>query len=910
MKPIKLTFENFGPYIEKQTIDFQKLSEKGVFLIQGATGSGKTMIFDALTCALFGKPLTDRQQKMMVSNLTDKNSAEIALVFEEKGQEYIVERTLKKDKSSSRLYEPNKDVIKKGVNERISELIGLSENEFKQVVLLPQGKFTQFLEAESERKRDLFKMIFNTNQYGKYQDRLKERLNDVKLRLDQLEKEMQSKKEEIDEFSANKEAMQAELKAQQQKKDQLEKEIAQKNKKINEQIQWHQQQEELNHAKRDWRELLKQEEVIQQKEAICQQLNQVKSVHGIYDNLSKIQDDYQIKQNDLYERQQMLKQLKVQEAQTKAVGIATYQVLQKERATLQTDIKTLRKTKEQFEKELEMKQQVSQTVDRRLTEEEIDYNYKQQAYNTNEREVDDTKKLQQKIEVQINVYQDIEQQLKKVEQQYEILKQKYFASTVARLAKELEINQPCPVCGSCEHPHKASFESDEIVTDEQLKMAEVQVKQIKTRVEKAKQQKQDLEKDLPKWYQNSTSLEEKEQVLQNEAQRLNCQQKKIQQLKEQQTQLNNEIEMLSKHLEENEKAQQTNEAMLQSLKHQLEAFESEFSKEELEQLFLTEMESQTNYKAWYDDYKKLQDDRLGMEGSINQLKSDIESLKGELEQATAKYQQTLQESNVSEAVYLSLRDKRHNFETYMEEITQYKVNQQHLKQQINEREEILQDKTIEALQPLTDQLTVLQEQRDSVIKTTTALQKDIERYGELNQSYQIKKKDYDKQHVIYQELKKLSDIGKFEDYIQLYYYRNMIYKANHYLVTLTDNRYTLEEGEKVFSLQVRDAYSSESRSIKTLSGGEIFKVSLALALALSDIVQEENAQSNVELLLIDEGFGTLDKESLKQAINVLQHLENQGRMIGCISHVEELTRRIPNQIRVVNDEDRGSRLYI
>lgn len=151
-----------------------------------------------------------------------------------------------------------------------------------------------------------------------------------------------------------------------------------------------------------------------------------------------------------------------------------------------------------------------------------------------------------------------------------------------------------------------------------------------------------------------------------------------------------------------------------------------------------------------------------------------------------------------------------------------------------------------------------------------------------------------------------------ENFVLIYYLDQIIAQANLRLATMSDNRYQLIRREAVshglsgLEIDVFDLHSNKSRHISSLSGGETFQSSLALALGLSEIVQQQSGGISLESIFIDEGFGTLDQETLETALDTLLNLKSTGRMVGIISHVSELKNRIPLVLEVKSDQYQSS----
>ena len=1027
MRPLTIELHYFGPY-EHQVIDFTQFTEHSLFLVAGNTGAGKTTIFDAMCYALFGQTTNDR----------DRSAAALRSDFAPADQETMVKFTFEHQDLKYQIMRRPKQVLKgrrgnlvehnqavdliyplesdhpheitkiKEADTFITDLLNLTRDQFKQIVLLPQGKFRQFLDSDSNTKEALLRDLFNTSRYEQWATQLKNDLREQKKSLTAQETKLQSLKETVTEIDAQlttKEwlaeaknylsRLKANLKhlgddeQQQQKKvDQLD-------------AQLHTEQE-LKKNIEALAELVKAGEILQaQAEKIQEIKQQVKILEWYQEHqteyqrwkdgekrLQKLTADSNILHEDLrnLQKQQQVIETELQQTSQRQEEIDQLQAevtdltnklplfddRDKLRSTvdeLQTHLKQQKKQQAASQKKLQDAQQQLTVVTNNLKEHE---NLGEVQVQLAKQEVlqeklttagKDLKQLETKLlsekENCVKLKQeqgDAEKLVQKSQSRLDDLNDRFARHQIAILAQKLKPATPCPICGSLDHPHPANLADDgELVTEAQVKAATVKAQQNRSTFDQLREQVRqsvakiaDLTTQLETQQANLAELlgddelpQDWEGQIENQAQKL-AQMKtdlaKIEQQVKEWRQEEEELEQESKFSQEEldkidesvNRCKQDLIAKQTILKEKTAALPAKFpTKEAADKQIQTD---QIKINSFNNQLESLQQQRQENAEKLSWTNSRIAQTKEELATQTtqqdnlhqylvnllAQYDVQLkwnfwQEASEQVATLSSLREQVTTFENQVQD---NQSQQERLTKAINnhpmpdiastqtklnaEREQLRQYQ--QEIGQLTAQYKQLEETDQKVIKV-------VEKTGKLDQEIN--------------ELQTLTDVvtGNTENHVSLEryvlqaYFQDVLVAANVQLDRLTNGRYQFElateshgAGAKWSGLEVNvyDDNAGRTRSARTLSGGESFMASLALALALCQIVQEQSGGIKIDALFIDEGFGSLDQQALEDALHSLQELEGH-RIIGIISHITELEEQIPDQLIV---RSRNGRSYV
>ncbi len=847
----KLTLQAFGPFKDKVVIDFEKNKiDKGLLLISGDTGAGKTTIFDAICYALYGQ--TSGEVRTANSLRSDWASLDIDtfvdLEFYYKNKLYEVKRSpeynrKKKNGIGETKHSPTAELNIDGriitkvtdVTKEIENLIGLDYKQFRQVAMLSQGEFTKFLLATSEEKTTIFRKIFGTEFYDKLQNKLKlnkslkeEELNKIKDKIDILKSNLESI---INIYGLNNEETIKTLKAK----------IKEDNDKLL-----------LIKGKRDKKN--------DEKTNLINELNNI-------NELNKKINDYQLAKNELdnlfLANKDILKEEKKYNYNITIANTITdiLNEIKKDRVALNEKKEKEKLTKinlDKYEKEYKDKEDKFINLDNyskdvgKLNDEITKLTDTLKCYNNYLNKMDELEKVEKEYKIYLSNYE-------RQNALYESMRQKYYLNISVSIAETLIDGEACPVCGSKSHPMKAKAIDCEY-TKEDLENAERELKRIDGLRKTNEARIDEIRKSIKEF---------------NIPDDLNV-------------------------LEEKNKTS----LLLQEVKETNEKKEEEFKtlSKEKEQLI-------SNIKSSKDDIKIFNDDIKTFEKNIQEANGLLESA---YKENNTNYQEYL-ENKMDKTSLMELKNK----------IEQYNKKKQELEVIIKRLELEVKGKDIIDLSSKEEQLNIVSEKYKELDDLYTKLNTSLVKLKESTKSIENYIEDFKNIESEYATIKILSDtangllVGKqritFENYVQSYFMNSVLVEANKRLIKMTDSRYELKKKETEIKLNVKsgldfsifDSYTGKERDVASLSGGEKFKASLALALGLSDTISNNCGGIKIDSLFIDEGFGSLDSESLNQALNILSDLSNNDKLVGVISHVSELMSRIDNKI-IINKTNTGS----
>ena len=881
MKPLRLKMQAFGPYVGMQTVDFEKLSQKGMFLIKGPTGSGKTTIFDAMTFALYGGSSGDDSKSKVGRNDLEEwrcNQAGrdtptvVSFTFSVRGKIYEFTRKLvPKRKNFSEEYSageidehgillpffenPKKDAL----NKKAEELIGLSKEQFRQVVLLPQGQFERFLTASSEEKEAILEKIFDAQRWDAYAQKFFENASQRKIQLDGEKSEIQrSLEEEKLENLAELETRLTELAARREenRKEREAFDAEERQKLLNKDIELAANFKPLHELEQKYRTLQKQEEEIREKR---EEIERARAAEGLR---QEIQEEEQSKKT--YDQREM-----------------AYQKVLAKRPDLEKKNKEAQKALSDHENASavsEKQKRSGEYASKRETYAKLEA--LQQTAEQTETKMNVQKKALQKAEetlqFAIQEAQTALSRYNKAEDTERDLRNRYYAGIYGELASELKENAPCPICGSLCHPNPAQKASNS-VSKAEVDKAEKATQSAKKSWEKmeeerkaAENEKKKADQDLSKTGQafseaNAVWNAAKSQLIEG-IPTLEALEKTIQQLEKDIQTFREKTEELKKDAEKQTELLNTLDANIQTAK----------------------VECKNAEKDWISARKKLFA-ALKEKGyvDVKNAKADLrtEAERSALQKIVSKYEGSLKTTEES------LKENLQKLSGLVEpDESQFKSRQA----EITETEKRFT--TIEA--NLAKEMERLTGKRKKLAKMQAHFDAN---YRQAEDDLNFAKK-----------LRGDSGIG-LQRYVLAILFNQVIAEANRMLAKVHGGRYHLyrsdEKGKgnkRGLELKVYDNRSPETdgRGVAMLSGGEKFLVSLALSIGMSTVAQKGGVQ--IEALFIDEGFGTLDDNSIHDAMDVLESVRRSSGMIGIISHVQLLESNIPTHLEVVKSDSGSS----
>lgn len=929
MKLMKLTISAWGPYPDLVTIDFTKFKDCGLFLITGATGAGKTTIFDAISFAFFGMVSTIiRDKTMLRSDFAGAQETFVEMEFLQKNVLYKIKRSPRYERRKKRgdgfTSSPERAIlwiakrepitILQEVNQKLEEIVGVSYIQFKQIAMIAQGEFINLLLADSKERVQILRNLFHTDQYYQLQKKLTEKTLELERQIGQLEEQMKeavacitAKKEELQQLCQWKEVNNYEqiIVGLEQEVEQSKLKIKQMHKQqvwIEEEMNFmiHQLEKKKNQESQMTSLKQKQSKLLAKKEQVKEKQNQLKQKEPDY--LKRKQELELL----LEENRQLSIYLPVIEEYEQL--LETEEEIQKQQKNLQQQIEKEEQQKEQLIQQIEeLKKQLEEgkTISLQIEKKRILLlqlqKQKEQFINLHKKEKQLAEEENQLIQLQQR-FQEIKKIREEVKLLYEQAQQAYQEAAIGLAANYLKEGSPCPVCGSTIHPNRAII-LEGAPDEEELKRRKQEYQNIEEKYNQileeaslAKGKAEQTRYECLECYKNMTDnmdtinrqkeIRQKEQKLLDEIRKEEQEQQRLEQKQEQQQQIQIFYERQVQALEQ----QQTSlEELLLKEKEENKNFHMfsgrlEKVKETLTHSILQEKETSVTVK----EQKRNNELQIKeKQNFLQEIEEQSQDLEGQLQQITIQLQQYK-----SEILQLTQKMKETNCNTIQDIEGQ-------VKQKILEREELQQQK----------EKSMIEQHGNE--KSLAILGEKIVLYRKLEQKYSI--------------LKDIEQVTKgnnnqkvpLEYYVLSVYFEDILKAANQRLFVMTEGRYQLQKVEQVndfrtkdfLELMVFDAYTGKKRFAKTLSGGESFSAALALALGLSDIVEQHVGGIELNMMFIDEGFGNLDRQALEQALKMLLSLTENNRMIGIISHVEELKEWIEKQI-IVKKSNMGSTLMM
>ncbi|EPD4908782.1 TPA: SMC family ATPase [Listeria innocua] len=1007
MRPIKLTMQAFGAYAKKEVIDFEKLGTEQIFVISGKTGAGKSTIFDAISFAIFGKANTfDRESFSMRSHFaTDKEITEVTLVFRLKDKIYQISRIPQQEIAKQRgngtttspqkaeLYELIGDEMKllassvRDVNTKMEELIQLNVDQFRQILMIPQGEFRELLVSDSKEKEVILQRLAHTVYYEKVENLLWEKQKEAEI----LVVEARKKVAELAELSlpgieitgkttTEISLLQTEaIKQEQAILAELESALSIIRKETSEAV------EKLTLAKEqllDWQNLdLYIEEVaklevekdfyqvianrieaakrasnLRSQDALCIRLKE--QLETAVNTEKQVAHEVELITNRFSNAKKQKEALAEQEAVLEANKRTLFQLEEMEPKIIELETVTIQKRRaeinwkeaaDRLEKVMKTEQEIAvelQSMETRLGEinqaelaileainkrttaealieknqELVNKRMKMDLWNKQKQTEEQT--LKQLLTEKLAIETTIKQEESNLQQEQ-----------AATLAAHLHEGDACPVCGSVSHPQLAEYgESASLTTLEEAK-AKLHEKQLAiNEVEKSISQ---LEWQLAEWADIAdVDLVAVEKLLAENrqlAKKLTDQINQLQTNVAQKENIQGALATLKNKQKELETEKNNTALQVESFHQEVQLSSGKLSY--LEQAIPVDLRDKTIFD------KKKNELSNSIKTHLEQVEQ-VDKIFREAEKETTRLESTLQSAeNTTMDAKEALQVQREVFKDAMKQndFPTYEAYKQALMsvEELKSKEEQLADferkrhLAISRQADLTEKLKNKQkpniEQLESFMtekqlelaqsEENTIKQRDfVLKRKELAENYQNSIQAVEKAEENYADIGLLADSARgknarrltFERYILAMFLDTIIHRANHRLSKMTSGRFELKRKiEKAkgnvqsgLELEVFDEYTGLTRHVKTLSGGESFKTSLALALSLAEVVQEMAGGISLETMFIDEGFGTLDPESLEVAVECLLETQENGRLVGIISHVPELKERISARLEV------------
>lgn len=943
MRPLKLVISAFGPYASRTEVDLNSLGKRGLYLITGDTGAGKTTIFDAICYALYAEPSgSNREVNMLRSKYAQPDTPTfVELEFEYAQKNYRIRRNpeyerpakrgnkLVKEDAGANLLLPNQVELTntKEVNRKILDIMGLDKNQFTQLSMIAQGEFLKLILADTKQRQKIFREIFYTGNYQLIQDKVKAKVSELSKEYERIKHDLQH---HVSAILPNQEAN-------------AEKVQSARDEKL---------------PPSEILELLEEmlSEDVQQSECLQKRISELESQIEIFSgeitrltNLKEIQGNLEKANSQLIQMQEQKKEIEEiwerqilqapqrEELKEKIIvlkeEIPKYDELEGLHSKL-ADLK--KKGMEDFQKQNSLCAQIELlNTQIRMKKKELEdlKDVSAQLFQANS----DLERIQEKKKIFEGHYADfskverLAQNFENVQgeyialreksslekEKYEIMQRAYLDEQAGLLASGLKEGEPCPVCGSSVHPNPASVNKN--APDK--KEIEVQ-KQLSKSLENAMIGKSEetsklssaLKTRLELLYGSLKNLLFQFENVQNEAWKFALEDFEIGDLNEKKRDWKDFQELITLQIKElNESDREISDKILRLKQDSM----------QYEKLRVQIPKMEEDLKAGGEKLADLNEVIASYSAQHNALEENIHSLKQKLQYESRKellgsiFEQEKKSKELEEE-FQRLQNTR---QAVLQKIEGIKARVQTLSMQLPKGE----------MADIAEFLSRKKESEENKIKCNADFTQITIRISQNSNALEGLKRAseilYQKEEE-YQWLKALSDTingsvsGKekimLETYVQMTYFERILIRANTRFMQMTNGQYEFvrkSEGQNRRSqtgleLDVIDHYNGSVRDVRSLSGGESFKASLSLALGLSDEVQSSCGGIQISTMYVDEGFGSLDESSLRQAIDSLASLSDANRLIGIISHVPELKERIEKQIVVTKDKNGGSNVEI
>jgi DNA repair protein SbcC/Rad50 len=1034
MKPLKLTMQAFGPYARTETIDFRQLESRTMFVISGKTGSGKTTIFDGISYAIYGKASgEDRNGPDLRSQFAqDDLLTEVSLEFSLRQKTYLITRSPQQEKKKKNsdgttmlgakaelyLIDENGELQLlasnvREVDEKIKEIMIIDSNQFRQILMIPQGEFRKLLTSDSKDKELILQRLFHTEVYKKVEEKLKEEATVLKKSVeDQVEKrntalrsikasENPELKEYIEAGSVNDmlimpllkleiEAMAAKLEQLNLVRIERQKERDSQQERLFEAQTTLKQLETLEALRLKKENLAGQQENFKRKEAeadlakkaallatqeqLCHRLKA--ECDSLTDQAEEISKKIMFFTEKLAKAELEHQQQLDREPERKAASehknklenmrddVMAFASIAKSVDELSQNLHTSKQEREkaeqtikaaeerlkslQAEKEAAEKAQLSLLENDRRLEKlqfELDKLQKKQAHS-------------QKVGIANQTYNQKKEAYNNVKARFEdskatviALEQNWLYSQAAVLAASLHEGVSCPVCGSEHHPKPAQASDEFIPTEEDLKAAREQAAKLdkeKSITEKAfieaeanlnslTAAAEELTSEIKSFRPDFKTDDLTDVIMQIQSDQRNVQeeQKKIAIKVNSQEKIILEMKRFEDGIEKQQKQQKTMEENYHQMVIQY--TEKRTTLERITQKIPEDMRSIEMFEKKLSDAIRLQEqlDFLLEQArkTYHEAKEHLGTVKARGEDAEKRLKKKNDELNAERDLFKNnmIAQGFENFQLYHQgkkperdiqlldtEIRNYREELRSVSDRYDEMAKMLQDvkkPDIESLQKEFSNLNEKIKQADEAYQDLNLKKRDNQAVFEIVESLNEQMKVLEERYKLVGHLYEISKGQNtyritFERFVLAAFLDDILSEANVRLNKMTSGRYRLlrktdrSKGnvQSGLELLVLDAYTGQERHVKTLSGGESFKAALSLALGLADVVQNYAGGVSLETMFIDEGFGTLDPESLDQAIEALIDIQSSGRLVGIISHVPELKERIDARLEVISTQ--------
>ena len=920
MRPIRLTVSAFGPYASEMTLDLEKLGSSGLYLITGDTGAGKTTIFDAITFALYGEPSGgNRDASMLRSKYAGAETPTfVELTFLYRNQKYQIRRNpeyerprnrgtgMTQEKAAAQMILPDGTILvrRSDVDQKVRNVLGIDRAQFTQIAMIAQGDFLRLLLAETKDRQRIFRDIFKTQEYQQFAEQLRSDANTLRQQRKNAADQMQhlfagircentdphlpevqaaaEQKSTLDGVLMLLETLISETAAREKTLDErmFEKDRLLSRLSAEVEIGKQRSRTEKNLSKLEGQQtgmtarLEAAERGVQTAKMREQEIEPLRQESARIDNEMPLYEQLDQQKKLFLEARNREKKAAKELEETKAKQAMAADELSKGRTKLET-LAAAGENRAEFKRELEQGQERVKQL--RIFAKDI-----------SELEILRTKagdaarnyvKAEEKAERQLNRARE--------------MRKLFNAEQAGIMAEQLLPGMPCPVCGSEVHPRKAEKSAGaptEAEVERAEKAGETARKEANARSSEAHTARGQLtaaEQQMLAQIQNLYGTEDETGLslrAENEIEVLENRERELERMISREEKNVAERQRLIRELPELERAADEAQNRINILIQEAAAAEVARSQAEEQGKLL---KGQVRFK-----------DASTAEAEKQRILAKIEQIRKEQQEAEKAYQKendamtqlcagisTLKDQ-LAEMPFIDLKAKEEEQLKVTAERRELLELQKKLNANRLHNETLLEEihRTEDSLRHLDEQVSMIAPLADTVNGTLSGR----------------------KEHIM------------LETYVQMTYFDRILRRANVHLFRMSSGQYELMRRETPedfrsqsgLDLDVQDHYNGTTRSVKSLSGGESFIASLSLALGLSEEIQHTASGIKMDSMFVDEGFGSLDEDTLQQAMRALQGLTEGNRLVGIISHVSELRRAIDRQIVVTKEKSGGSRAEI
>ncbi|WP_334116110.1 AAA family ATPase [Ligilactobacillus sp.] len=1016
MKPLKLKMKNFGPYKDEE-VDFTKFSETPLFLITGDTGSGKTTIFDAMCFALYGQSSTgkDRNGLLLRSDFVKdpKEKTEVELKFSHQGKEYYVMRCF---------YESQSTVVKKAdfkyqdadgnveeltklkeIGTKIESLLHLNAEQFRKIILLPQGKFQEFLMSDSNEKEKVLSQIFGTDFYDDWVSEIKKQADEARTDSDEIKKELSFEQRQAV-FSETEpesepiadwfDALDLQIRSDEEKFTKARETEEETQKKVNESLKKMTLDEQLEQDFQEFESVGRKMKFLEQaRPGIKSQADYLAELNWALGcetmvfkkkssrkRLEELKADIEKQNSEFFgTKEKLVKALEIQQSLLKKASkrekaqadfnlwqgrVGIYDETEQRRAELaelqaQADksAKKLNDKKASLEQKAVSQKALSDFIEKSSSsaDEKHRLELELQKLAENEKTLQECKAQNRELETLksekdtlAKEYAEAAELQRKAEQNYENIQSQWARLQINELARLLKPGEACPVCGSLEHPNPAfDNERNVSVTESQVKSAKKRHDESVARASEKKARTDAKTKELSErtavFVKKITAFSQELgddaieiSVLEENLDARRAENEgKLAQAREM-VQKRNEAEVQLRTLQSEIEREKE---LVSVLKQELSELQAKISgrnaglaelEKQLPKQFKSKKELQEQLNQWNEFVQEYDDDKSRNDEEVSELERKRASMKALIEKEDddlrneiknlQDYEREIESICLKKGIAVrrlyDLLGEKNRIAEIEREISDFQKKEATVSGEYAARKKKIDGK----IRPEIEEMKQMQRDEQKRHERAKELLQHADNQLRKNRECRKKAKKVwkncrkklalaERKQSLYNVLHGQKGIAPgFSRFVLANYLRNVIEVANVHLDKLTDGRYNLILDDEAkanvknmgLELDIYDDNAGVNRPVHTLSGGERFIFSLSLALALGEIIQERNGGISIEAMFIDEGFGTLDGETLQTVLDALQSLENNDRMIGIISHVDKFKEQIPAQIRVTS----------